>query len=124
MNGQQTLLNTSADSRRVDAGVQIKDAPVLAHFSLAIDRSSEVVRRGSAVATKDELAVFNGYLDSLLAYSWHFDLQNKSVRILMKVHNRTEILNALSRFSFNWCQCSHNRVKVSSYRWLNRPDFV
>jgi hypothetical protein len=103
MDGQQTLLYTSADPRRVDAGIQIEDAPVLAHFPLAIDRSSEVVRRDGSVATKDELAVFNGYLYALFAYARHLDLQSKSVCILMKIHNRSEILNALSRFSFNWC---------------------
>ena len=103
MDGQQTLLYTSADSRRVDAGVQIKDAPVLAHFPLTIDRSSVVVCRRGAVAAKDELAVLDGYLHALLAYAGHLDLQSKSVGILMKVYNRSEILNALSRFSFNWC---------------------
>ena len=61
MDGKQTLLYTSADPRRVDAGIQIENAPVLAHFPLAIDRSSEVVLRDGSVATKDELAVLNGY---------------------------------------------------------------
>jgi hypothetical protein len=103
MDGQQTLLYTSVDSRRVDAGVQIEDAPVLAHFPLAVDSSSKVVCRRRAVASKDELTVFNGYLHALLAYAWHLDLESKSVRVLMKIHDRSEILNALSRFSLNWC---------------------
>ena len=103
MDGQQTLLYASTDPRRVDAGIQIEDAPVIAHIPLAIDRSSEVVRRDGAVATKDELTVFNGYLYALFADARHLDLQSKSVRILMKIHNRSEILNARSRFSFNWC---------------------
>jgi hypothetical protein len=103
MDGQQTLLYTSADSRRVDAGVQIEDASVLAHFPLTVDSSSVVVCRRGAVAAKDELAVLDGYFHALLAYAWHLDLQSKSVGILMKVYNRSEILNALSRFSFNWC---------------------
>jgi hypothetical protein len=103
MNGQQALLNASADSCRVDTGVQIKNTPVLTHLSLVIDSSSEVVCRGGPMATKDELTVFDGYLHALLAYAWHLDLQSKSVCVLMKVHNRSEILNALSRFRLNWC---------------------
>jgi hypothetical protein len=103
MDGQQTLLYVSADSRRVDAGVQIENASELAHFPLTVDSSSEVVRRRGAVAAKDELALLDGYLHALLAYAWHLDLQSKSVGILMKIYNRSGILNALSRFSFNWC---------------------
>ena len=74
MNGQQALLYASADPCRVDAGIQIENTPVIAHFPLAIDRLSEVVRRDGAVATKDELTVFNGYLYALLAYAGHLDL--------------------------------------------------
>jgi hypothetical protein len=103
MDGQQTLLYVSADSRRIDAGVQIEDASVLTHVPLAINRSSEIAWRGGAMATKDEFAVLHGHLHALLAYAWHLDFQSKSVRILMKIHDRSGILDALSRLSFNWC---------------------
>ena len=126
MDGQQALLYTSADPRRVDAGIQIENAPILAHLAFTIDRSSKVVCRGGAMATKDELAVCNGYLYALLAHTGHLDLQGKSVRILVKIHNRSEILNALSRFGFSWCYCRrHNRVKFGpADGWTGRTLFI
>ena len=103
MDGQQTLLYMSAYSSRVDAGIQIEYTAILTHFPLTVDSSSKVACRGGAMTTKDELAVLDGYLHALLAYAWHFDFQSESVRILMKIHSRSEVLNALSRFRFNWC---------------------
>jgi hypothetical protein len=103
MDGEQTLLYTSADARRVDAGIQIENPPVLTNSSLAMNSSSKVVRQSGAMAAKDELPVFNGHFYALFAYAWHFDLESKPVRVLMKVYNGREIFNALAAFRLGCC---------------------
>jgi hypothetical protein len=102
MDGQQALLNAGADSRRVDARIEIENAAVLANFPFTMHGISEVARRG-AMATEDELSVLNGHIDPLLAYPGHLDFKSESIRILVKVHRRREIFHALSAFGFGWC---------------------
>lgn len=102
MNGQQALVDASADSRRVDTRVEIKNPTVSAGFSLAMHRLSEIARRGS-VATEDQFSLLYGHLYALLAYSGHFDLESKPIGILMKVNNGRNVFNTLSRFTPGWC---------------------
>jgi hypothetical protein len=102
MNRQQALVDASADSRRVDAWVEIKNPTVSASFSLAMHRFSEIARRGS-MATEDEFSVLYGHLHALLAYSGHFDLESKPIGVLMKIHNGRNVFNTLSRFTPGWC---------------------
>ena len=102
MNGQQALVDASADSRRVDAWVEIKNPTISAGFPLAMHRFSEITRRGS-MATEDEFSVLYGHLHTLLAYSGHFDLESKPIGILMKVYNGPNVFNTLSRFTPGWC---------------------
>lgn len=102
MNGQQALLDSSSDSRRVDTRVEIKNTAVIAGFPLPMHRLSEIARCGS-MAAEDQFSILYGHLHPLLAYSGHLDFESKPVAILMKVHDRRDIFNALSRFTFGWC---------------------
>jgi hypothetical protein len=100
MNGQQTLLDASADSRCVDARIEIEDTAILAGFPFAMHGSSEVSRR-RPMSAEDQLSVLNSHFHALLVNAGHLNLERKSVGILMKVHERREILHALSGFTLS-----------------------
>ena len=99
---QKTLLDASADARRVDARVEIKNPTISSSYPFSMHRFSEIGRR-NAMTSEDQFSVLHGYLHSLLAYSRHLHFQGESVRILMKVHHRRGILHALPAFIFCWC---------------------
>jgi len=91
MDSQQTLFNTGADFRRVDAGIEIENAAVLADLSFTMHGSPEFTRR-QPVATEDQFSVLNGDLHTLLVHAGHF-------HFLVEVHRRREILHALSHLA-------------------------
>jgi hypothetical protein len=102
MDGKQTLLNASTDPRRVDARIKIENPAVIAGFPLAMHGPSGIARL-DWVTAEDELSVLHGHLDTLLVYAGHLSLESKPIGILMKVHDRREILDAPCRFTLGWC---------------------
>jgi hypothetical protein len=102
MDGQEALLNAGADSRRIDARIEIENAAVLASFPLTMHGLSEIARHG-AMAAEDQLSVLNSHIHPLLVYPGHLDFESEPVRILVKVHQGREIFHALRAFAFGWC---------------------
>ena len=98
MDSQQPLFNASADFRRVDAGIEIENAAILASLSFTMHGSPEFARQ-RAVAAEDQFAVLDGDFDTLLVYAGHFHFESVPVSILVKVHAGREILHALSHLT-------------------------